>query len=303
MTDTIVYQGRAAGLGVIITQLSFLLYTQRPVELWVPNADNLAVAIKRIWQIPDHQLNIKIGVNTDAISNLESDELCAYAPYFYSQHLELMGRRIPANTQRKKHVAVCMHHGKGLREDITVREMPYNKFATAEEYEKLFTLIDRAGYDIITMNSADTDLEHKTYLLNEHCDVVIGYEGGLHHLAHLLKIPSIILPWRFCDNGDPPIPPGIYYEPHRYHPDRRTWFVMGDVGQHLLSWTPDQLKQKIDDLYQDRGNNILFDSLTVFDQNTLRIQHPRRDLTPRLHPFEFDLVRQLATRFDVFKSG
>ena len=303
MTNTIVYQGREAGLGVIITQLSFLLYTQRPVELWVPNTDNLAVAIKRIWQIPDDQLTIKIGTNPDAIPNLESDELCAYAPYLFNSSLRLMDRIVPLNPQRKKYAAVCMHHGKGLREDIATREMPYNKFATAEEYEKLFTLIDRAGYDIITMNSATTDLEHKAYLLNEYCDVVIGYEGGLHHLAHLLKIPSIILPWRFCDNGDPPILPGIYYEPHRYHPDRRTWFVMGDVDRELLSWTPEQLKHKINELYQDQGNNILFDPRTTFNPDTLRIRHPYRDLTPRLHTPEFDLIRQLTTRFDVFKSG
>ena len=302
MNDLIVYQGREAGLGVIITQLSFLLACDRPVELWVPNENNLAIEIKRIWQISDDRLHIRTGYNPQAISNIESDELCVYVDYFHSEILYL-DKITPINTSRKKCAAVCMHHGKGLREDISTRSMPYNKFATARQYEILFTLLDRSGYDIITMNSSSMDLKTKTRLLNEMCDCVIGYEGGLHHLAHVLRIPSIILPWKFCDNGDPPIPPGIYYEPQRYHPDRRTWFVMQDADHDILTWTPRQFRDKIDELYAGQGNNILFDPLTTFDPNTLRIRHPlRRDLTPRLHQPDFDLIKQLRPKFNVAKN-
>ena len=301
MNDSIIYQGREAGLGVIITQLSFLLACDRHVEYWVPNENNLAAEIKRIWQIPDDRLSIRIGINPQAMPNIESDELCVYVSYFHSESL-CLDQTTPLNTSRKKCVAVCMHHGQGLREDITVRGMPYNKFATARQYEILFTLLDRAGYDIITMNSNTMDLKTKTGLLNEMCDCVIGYEGGLHHLAHVLKIPSVILPWKFCDNGDPPIPPGIYFEPHRYHPDRRTWFVMQDADHDILTWSPQQLRDKIDQLYVGGGNNILFDPMTTFDPETLRIRHPQRDLTPRLHPPDFNLIKQLRPRFDVAKN-
>jgi hypothetical protein len=301
MNNPIIYQGREAGLGVIITQLSFLLACDRPVEYWVSNGNNLAAEIKRIWQIPDDRLSIRIGINPQGIPNIESDELCVYVDYFYSETL-CLDQITPIKKSRKKCVAVCMHHGNGLREDVTVRGMPYNKFATARQYEILFTLLDCAGYDIITMNSSSMDLKTKVYLLNEMCDCVIGYEGGLHHLAHVLKIPSIILPWKFCDNGDPPIPPGIYFEPHRYHPDRRTWFVMQDADQDILTWSPRQLRDKIDQLYTGSGgNNIVFDPLTTFDPETLRIRHPQRDLTPRLHPPDFDLIRQLRPRFNVAK--
>jgi len=302
MNDSIIYQGREAGLGVIITQLNFLLSCDRPVEMWVPNTNNLAHQIKFIWQIPDSRLMVRTGINADAIPNIESDELGVYVSCWHSDSLRLLGQVKALNTNRKKCVAMCMHHGHGLKEDITVRGMPYNKFATAREYEILFTMLDRAGYDVITMNSSTMDLEHKTYLLNKMCDCVIGYEGGLHHLAHMLKIPCIILPWRYCDNGDPAMPPGVYYEPHRYHADRHTWFVMQDPNQDILTWSPRQLRDRIDELHNGGGNNILFDPLTTFDLETLRIRHPQRDLTPRLHAKDFDLIRQLGPRFNVVKN-
>ena len=134
MNDSIIYQGREAGLGVIITQLSFLLACDRHVEYWVPNENNLAAEIKRIWQIPDDRLSIRIGINPQAMPNIESDELCVYVSYFHSESL-CLDQTTPLNTSRKKCVAVCMHHGQGLREDITVRGMPYNKLATARQYE------------------------------------------------------------------------------------------------------------------------------------------------------------------------
>lgn len=302
MNDIIKYQGREAGLGVIITQLSFLLACPRPIELWVQTENNLAFEIKRIWQIPDDRLTIRVGSDPDAIPNLQSDELTAYIPYFTSDILFLMGKNVPLKNHKKKFAVLCMHHGGGLREDIATRSMPYNKYATSREYEKLFTLLDRAGYDIITMNQSTVDLEHKIYMLNEMCDLVIGYEGGLHHLAHVLKIPSIIFPWRYCDDGAPPIPPGNYYEPHRFHADRRTWFVMDEPDREILSWTPQQLQDKINELRQGRGNNILFDPMTKFDPTTLEITHPSMTLTPRLHTPEFALIRQLAPNFDVSKS-
>ena len=107
MNDLIIYQGREAGLGVIITQLSFLLACDRPVELWVSNENNLAAEIKRIWQIPDDRFSIRIGINPQAIPNIESDELCVYVDYFYSETL-CLDQITPIKKSRKKHyVYVC----------------------------------------------------------------------------------------------------------------------------------------------------------------------------------------------------
>ena len=84
------YRIRPQGLGIIITQLSFHLALQRSVTAVVENADNLAYDFKRIFQIPDSQLTIQSG--THGFADLETDELCTYAPYFHSDHIDLFGR-------------------------------------------------------------------------------------------------------------------------------------------------------------------------------------------------------------------
>ena len=282
MTDTIVYQGRPAGLGVIITQLSFLLCTQRSIELWVPNSDNLAVAIKRIWRIADDQLTIKIGTNPNAIPNLESDELCTYAPYLSSNIIELYGKEFHVGKRNKPCVALCMHHGTGLGENINPKYMPYNKYASREEYQQIFQRLCDLGYDVIVINRSDITIEQKAYLLNELCEFVIGYEGGLHHLAHCLKIPCIVLPWKYNDTGGDPVYPGMYYETHRFHADRKTYFL--NTINDFLEMSDSEIKDLIDQLHLGKGNNILFSPQVTFDPETLRIRcrNPYMDLTPRL---------------------
>ena len=274
------YQIRPQGLGIIITQLSFILATGRPVTAVVSNSDNVVHDLKRIFCIPDNQLVIETGTHGHA--DLETDELCTYAPYFHSDAINLFGRTYITQARCKPAVALCMHHGQGLGQDLAKKIMPYNKFATAEEYEAIFTKLTNMGYDVITMNQPDLSVEHKCFLLNECCDFVIGYEGGLQHLAHVLKIPVIVLPWRYNDSGGDAVYPGMWYETHRFHVDPRTWFL--NSADEFLSWTPSQLQDQINRLHQLGGNNILFDTGQVcMDPNTLQISHANgMDLTPRI---------------------
>lgn len=275
------WQGRPEGMGVIITQLSFYLACG-PAEVVVPNANNLLFDIKRIWQIPDHELKIIVGENIGGIENLQSDELCTYVPYLYKPTVKVWDREFPVGRRNKPCVALCMHHGNGLGEDLAVRSMPYNKYATAAEYQQIFDKLCGMGYDVITLNRSDINIEQKVFLLNELCEFVIGYEGGLQQLAHCLKIPCVVLPWRYNDMGGDPVYPGMYYETHRFHPDRKTYFLKHT--QDFLEMSKDQVRQLITDLHNDLGNNILFSPEVFLDPTTLGIQHRGHgmDLTPRL---------------------
>jgi hypothetical protein len=124
-------------------------------------------------------------------------------------------------------------------------------------------------------------VEQKIYQLNELCDFVIGYEGGLGHLAHVLGIPYFCLPWRLNDMGHLGVQPGLWYESHRFHPDRRTWFLH-DV-EEFVGWNCQQLQHIIDRLYDQNGNNILFDPGTSMDPANLEITAGNgQDLTPRI---------------------
>jgi len=270
------YQIRSQGLGIIITQLSFLLATGRPVTAVVTNTDNLVYDFKRIFQIPDSQLMIETG--THGWPDLETDELCTYAPYLHADHISLFGNQYSTSRKSKPCVAFAMHHGHGLQLDGA---MPYNKFATADEYNLIFQHATDLGYDVVTMNQPGQTLEQKIYLLNELCDFVIGYEGGLGHLAHVLQIPYFCLPWRLNDMGHPGIQPGLWYESHRFHPDRRTWFLHN--VEEFVGWDRQQLQQMVEQLYTDQGNNILFQYGTAMDPDTLKIASADgRDLTPRI---------------------
>jgi hypothetical protein len=270
---------RPHGLGIIITQLSFLLALGRPVRAVVQNADNLVYDIKRIFQIPDQHLMIESG--TDGYADLETDELCTYAPYFHSNHIQVLDKEYSTAPKQKTCVAVAMHHNGGLTDPTGHYGMPYNKFATADEYNQLIQHLTAQGYDVITMNQSGMMLEQKIYLLNELCDFVVGYEGGLGHLAHVLRIPYFCLPWRLNDMGHPGIQPGLWLEAQRFHPDRRTWFLK-DTAE-FLAWDKSELAHMVNRLHEQQGNNVLFDSGTTMDTDTLKISTKRGyDLTPRI---------------------
>ena len=250
--------------------------TQRSAVAVVSNPDNMVYDLKRIFAIPDSRLVVEIGV--DGLPDLETDELCTYAPYFHSDTVNLFGQQYSTARKKKPCVALAMHHGLGLGNS---KSMPYNKFATADDYNQTFQKLTEFGYDVITMNQRDMSLEQKIYVLNELCDFVIGYEGGLHHLAHVLKIPCVVFPWQYNDAGDDPVYPGMYYETHRFQPDRRTWFLK--TVNEFLAWSPAELAKMIDGLHNQLGNNILFDADTTVDPDTLTITAGNgMDLTPRI---------------------
>ena len=279
MNDRVRCNIRPAGLGIIIIQLSFLLAMRRPVTAVVANADNLVYDFKRIFKIPDSQLIVEQG--TDGHPDLESDELCTYAPYFSSDTVTLFGQDFGTARKKKPCVALAMHHGNGLGEDLPLKHMPFNKFATADEYRQIFDLLTRAGYDVIVMNRASVNVEQKIFLINELCEFVVGYEGGIAQLAHVLKVPAIILPWKYNDMGHDPVYPGILYEPHRYHVDPKTYFL--NSVNDLLNWSKHDLDQLVERLHNDGGNNILFDPEVTLNPDTLEIHTANGlNLTPRI---------------------
>lgn len=273
------YRIPPAGLGTIIIKTSFILATGKATTAVVPNADNLLYDIKRIFNISDVCLKIEQGI--EGWPDLESDELCTYAPYFHADHVTLFGKQFATARKRKPCVALAMHHGTGLGNHLDLKGMPYNKFATAEEYEQVFTHLTDCGYDVVTVNQPGMNLEQKVYVLNELCDFVIGYEGGIGHLAHVLGVPYVVLPWKFNDMGHTGTQPGLWYEPHRFHADRRTWFLKS--VDEFIGWNALAVKNMIDQLYHDGGNNILFDANTSIDLQSLKIQAQYgMDLTPRI---------------------
>jgi hypothetical protein len=136
----------------------------------------------------------------------------------------------------------------------------YHRYHTLQTNNAIFELLTLAGYDVITLDSFATSLEHKALVINDLCDCVIGYEGGMMHLAHALKVPTIILPRRYDT---------VELTSHMIHLDKMTYFVNDE--KELLNWSVDDLKSKILDLKKEKGNNFFFNNTLKLDPISLRI--------------------------------
>jgi hypothetical protein len=105
--------------------------------------------------------------------------------------------------------------------------------------------------------------------MNELCECIIGYEGGVCHLAHVLKIPTIILPWHSwsCDHDKQSLRSlkELHSIPHTLHLDRKTYFL--ESPNELLSWLPGELRYKISQLHNNQGNNMFFADGFVLDNS------------------------------------
>ena len=155
-----------------------------------------------------------------------------------------------------------------------------------EQYQHLFRSLKRSGYDVITFDNAHTTIEQKLFMLNEFCDCVITYEGGLALMAHVLKIPSIILPWHHSPEGTELKGDwcSLYYQ--SIHLSKNTWFV--ESVSELLSWSPEKLKEVIDLCHDGKGNNLFFaaEQITIFEN----LSECRLHLTDRILKFKLVLT-------------
>ena len=295
---TLEYKLNHAGLGTVIGVLSMLLSSKQPIKLY---ADQRQVVhqLKSLLNISDDQLTISTENSTaEDISSQISDQGKYFSPYFNVDSVQVFGRTRPTQKSSRPCIGLAMY----ARSDPGVNtnnEHPHNRYYSQEVYASIFRLIVNSGYDVITLNSGSVDLEHKIFVLNEFCDCVIGYEGGMCHLAHLLKIPTIILPYHHDggngkrslrdENGRVDVP--LLYATHKLHVDRRTYFL--NSSDEIVDWTPDQLKQQIANLHNKQGNNVLFGDV-VIDPDTLQVSTKvpgLDDMDPYLSDFEKNFIK------------
>ena len=266
-SSAIEYSFRSGGFGILIMEISMLLHTGRPLVCYVPAADHPLIALKQIWRVQDDRM--MIVVEDRGWHPASNDMIKAFSPYYMPDTVSLFGQEYATGSREKTCIGLAMH-AYGLGDDQLVKYSPYHKFASREIYNQLIKLADISGYDVLTINQPNMSVEHKAFLLNNYCDCVIGYEGGVMHLAHTLKVPTIILPWRFHGDGSEITDQNdsIRTVSHSYHLDRRTHFsqTQDDIG----SWSADQLRACIDRLYRLEGNNNYYRPDVHVDQDHLR---------------------------------
>ena len=282
MSNIIEYRMRHNGLGIIIIELSVLLATNKTIHAFVPDQNHMLYDFKQVFKINDNRLIIIQEDNS--VNDPASDDLMkSFVPYFTADTVELFGKNYPVGTRNKPCIGLAMHHAGGsinndntdpLGEHLESKIFPHNKFATYETYSQIIKLVTDSGYDVVTFNTPKTTVEYKSFLLNNLCDCIIGYEGGAIQLAHTLQVPAIVLPWNSWIDGDTKWKDGTPWDPrriesHKYHIDRRTYFLQSQ--EEMLSWNREKLRSVVDSLYNEQGNNFLFDSSVTVDQETLMV--------------------------------
>lgn len=298
MDSRLCYGMPTTGLGTTISILSLLLDINIPIKLEIDsNYTGPAVELKKIFQIPDEKLII---VNTDQL-NVDNtfivrDLSKIFSPYFNADSIKLFDKTFDIKSSRKKCVGITMSHNSfvGDVHDQMItsqRSWPYNRYYTRNEYHEIFDKIVSLGYDIITLNSRTT-VEEKVFILNELCDFVIGYEGGIGHLAHLLKVPCFILPWRYNLDGKDLPPESCHI--HALHIDPRTYFLE-NIEQFTTMHQNDLLKL-VESLKEGQGgNNILLNNHCTINPSDfyIKIKHNLGFPTyQHLTSFEQNLLRQ-----------
>lgn len=271
MSDKIVYDVHKLALGDSISFLSMLVNSDYDFHINVDVADHLFFSLKKIYKIPDTKLTVALVENlNDSIgfpyhqsaTHLISSFSKISSPYLGYHLIDLKNETHIVNFNKTKKPCILLtcyqdkQHLKNFNRNAT--GWPDNRYHSVEEYSQLFKLIKQAGYEVMTLDNGFIDIEDKIYLLNEYCEAVIGYEGGLCHLAHTLKIPTIMLPW--SSNS--------LVHPHSLHIDSRTYFLQNI--EEILNWNESDLKNMIEELHDEKTNNIFYKGNVLFDSDLTR---------------------------------
>jgi hypothetical protein len=209
-------------------------------------------------------------INPPHERHLESFKI--FSRYDQFDHITLDGKNFPIYSRRKKKAAILINDGSYADTDLffssvnNSNEYPFVKYHKKETYDAIFSLVQSAGYEPVVIDSKQMPIEQKIFVLNEDCDFVIGYEGGLCHLAHALKIPAVILPWRVVAGE---------YTTDFLHIDKRTYFIRH--VEELLSFDPNNFKSLIDQLHEESGYNNIWMTDEVFPDPSRFLEHYCRD--------------------------
>jgi hypothetical protein len=184
-----------------------------------------------------------------------------FSRYVQTDHINLWGTTFKIGRPNKRCAAIFVSDGRvkdqaffDLLEQDDIHEYPYYKFFNKQAYQGINDLVMRAGFEPIVIDDKSISLEHKTFILNELCEFAIGYEGGMTHLAHVLKVPTIIIPWHNTNRAHSNNSTEYHALQESWlHLDKKTYIAKN--AKEVIDWDPEHLKFLVQDLHNDNGNN------------------------------------------------
>ena len=205
---------------------------------------------KNLFNISDDVLKIN---HTSILENeiYPSDVFKVFSPYY----------KVDSSKKEKQYIGLVCYDDTSYRFDNPSLKYPECKFYSIDEYADLYKHLKRLGYELITLDSRRISLKDKFDLISNFCTCVIGYEGGIAHLCHMLDVPYIMFPWR------------KKFDSKLLHLDEKTYFLKS-LSQ-ILSWNRENLNKCIEDLHNGKSNNELIgNKQLICDRLEL---HPRSD--------------------------
>jgi hypothetical protein len=254
-----IYQQSGHHIGDTLMAMCWLNSLNQPVHI-TTNPTSWYITWKSIFNLDQITITINdnatdpVWINPPHIKFTESFKW--FSRYLQPNNVTLFGQQFEVGRRNKKCVGVFINNGDHVKDTeffnridtVDIDEYPYYKYHSKAVYDFMLDLIQASGYDPIIIDHKDISIEHKVFMLNELCDFVIGYEGGMCHLAHALDIPTIILPLRIVRM------PGDDYLTDWLHLDKKTYFLR--KIEEIYTWTPAYLLNLIDGLYNEvDGNN------------------------------------------------
>lgn len=279
------------GMGTGIGMLSLInaAHRKKPVALHLNRPDHWMFDFVRATRMSSSKVKLYLDAEFNEFMvplkpGYLGDSVKFFSPYIDIDEIDLYGKTFPLGKPDKGHkaIGILMSNGSpGTPEAKASNAHPYHRYYSQEDNFKIMKLCVDAGYDVITLDSPWVSMEDKMYQISQLCDCVIGYEGGMMHLAHVLKTPTIILPWHHYPHGDPPNGfsyfnnskiPAVEYSAQMYHLDKMSYFPTSiDV---VTKWNPKALKFMIDAMRAGNGNNyFLKNKLSYFEKDCFYRHH------------------------------
>lgn len=251
-------------LGQLVQFLSLMLHVNEQTVVVTSDkwCEKKIIDFKSIFNIPDDRLVVRPELDFTQPSEIGNDLCKPLSPYFKPSNLNLFGKSFSINKNGRKKPCIGIAIAKSEWELIQLindgadsHTIDSRRSYNYDVFEKIIKLALATGYDIITLNTYALGMEEKTYLISQLCDCVIGYEGGVMHLAHCVDTPCIILPWH---HEHEKVDTNIELQastPEKLHLDKSTYFLSG--ADEILDWTSDNFVQVLARLKNSQGNNKL----------------------------------------------
>lgn len=259
------------GLGTAINVLSLCADLKDNVRLVTNSDTSVYHQLLSIFNLPTVSV-FNAGVVSSNIIG-ETDFCKVVSRYFKDDVIDFTPAPDP-NDLGKKVIVLTQFNGQAEYDiDSEYTTFPYNRYYPLSIYKKLFSVASLAGYEIVTLNNNYMQLSELVTFLKRYCACVIGYEGGIAHLAHVLNIPTIVFPWHHQPDGSKlrnvnDVPNNA----HLLHLDKKT-YIPEDV-EEIYSWDQDKLVSLIDQLNNNKGNNKFLNNYVVKKINNKLCLYP-----------------------------